>query len=233
MSTFLIAGLGNPGTEYEKTRHNIGFMAIDQLAKKHGISIQRLQSKALVGDGRIGEHKVILVKPQTFMNASGEAIGELARYYRIEHDHILVLVDDIDIHLGSLRIRPDGSAGTHNGLKSVIAKLPGTDFPRIRISAGRKPAYMDLADFVLSPFYADEIKILEEELKAAVSATEEFLCHGEEEAMNQWNGWIAPSVESYPPEKKEQIMKNEMLREKEAVIRRNAKSCKEETRSKE
>ena len=133
---YIICGLGNPGTEYEQTRHNMGFLTMDVLAYKLGIDIRKLKFRSLLGEGRIGTEKVILVKPQTYMNNSGEAVREIVAYYGIEPSRLIVVYDDIDLPVGDLRLREKGSAGTHNGMKSVVQQLGVTDFPRIRIGVG-------------------------------------------------------------------------------------------------
>ena len=162
---YIIAGLGNPGAKYEMTRHNAGFLAIDMLAMKQNKEIKRLKFHALTCDAEIEGKKCLLMKPQTFMNNSGEAIGEAAKFYKIPPQNIIVLSDDISLDVGKIRIRRKGSAGGHNGLKSIIAHLGSEDFPRVKIGVGKKPnAYMDLADWVLGRFP----KELEPQLKAAL-----------------------------------------------------------------
>ena len=149
---YLIAGLGNPGKQYENTRHNAGFMALDALADQLGTSIEEKKHKALCGKGLIGGEKVILLKPQTFMNLSGESIRAAADFYKVDPDHIIVIYDDISLEPGQLRIRKKGSAGGHNGIKSIIAHLGTQEFPRIKVGVGAKPDRMDLADYVLGHF---------------------------------------------------------------------------------
>ena len=162
---YIIAGLGNPGAKYEMTRHNAGFLAIDMLAMKQNKEIKRLKFHALTCDAEIEGKKCLLMKPQTFMNNSGEAIGEAAKFYKIPPQNIIVLSDDISLDVGKIRIRRKGSAGGHNGLKSIIAHLGSEDFPRVKIGVGKKPnAYMDLADWVLGRFP----KELEPQLKEAL-----------------------------------------------------------------
>ena len=129
---FLIVGLGNPGRRYQRSRHNIGFMVIDYLAESHSIPLSRVQEKAIVGDGYVAGQKVLLVKPQTFMNLSGESVGQLARFYRISPEHLLVVYDELDLPLGTIRLRQKGGAGGHNGMKSLIQHL-GNEFPRLRL----------------------------------------------------------------------------------------------------
>ena len=160
---YIVVGLGNPGAQYSNTRHNAGFIAIDALAEKYSVKIDRAKYKALTAEATIGGKRVLLMKPQTFMNLSGEAVGEAARFYKIEPSCVIVLSDDISLDVGKLRVRRKGSAGGHNGLKSINEHLGSEDYPRLKIGVGQKPhpAY-DLADWVLSAFSADELKKLAE-----------------------------------------------------------------------
>lgn len=184
---YYIVGLGNPGIQYENTRHNAGFITIDYLARKYSIDVRKIKFKSLIGQGVISGHKVILVKPQTYMNNSGEAIREIYKYFDFDHDKLIVIYDDIDIDFGSIRIRKKGSAGTHNGMKSIIYNLEFDDFPRIKVAVGKKPSYMDLANFVLSGFSKQEAKIIEEEVKFASDAIEMILEEGIEKSMSMFN----------------------------------------------
>lgn len=184
---YYIVGLGNPGLQYENTRHNAGFISIDYLARKYSIDVRKIKFKSLIGQGVISGHKVMLVKPQTYMNNSGEAIREIYKYFDFEHDKLIVIYDDIDIDFGSIRIRKKGSAGTHNGMKSIIYNLEFDDFPRIKVSVGKKPSYMDLANFVLSGFSKDEAKIIEQEVELASYAIEMILEEGIDKAMSMYN----------------------------------------------
>lgn len=184
---FLIAGLGNPGKEYENTRHNAGFMVLDALADKLGADISEKKHKGLCGKAVIGGEKVILLKPQTFMNSSGESIRAAADYYKIEPEDILVVYDDISLAPGQLRVRAKGSAGGHNGIKSIIAHLGTQEFPRIRVGVGEKPARMDLADYVLGHFSSEERKIMEDAVKEAAEAACEVVSDGIDQAMNHHN----------------------------------------------
>lgn len=184
---YYIVGLGNPGIQYENTRHNAGFITIDYLARKYSIDVRKIKFKSLIGQGVISGHKVMLVKPQTYMNNSGEAIREIYKYFDFEHDKLIVIYDDIDIDFGSIRIRKKGSAGTHNGMKSIIYNLEFDDFPRIKVAVGKKPSYMDLANFVLSGFSEQEVKIIEEEVKLASDAIEMILEEGIEKTMSMFN----------------------------------------------
>ncbi len=183
---YIIVGLGNPGKKYENTRHNIGFIAIDYFAEKYNIKINKIKHKALMGEGTIGGEKVILVKPQTFMNLSGESIREVMSYYKVPIENLVVIYDDIDIDVGNVRIRKKGSAGTHNGMKSVIYQLKEDNFPRVRIGVG-KDEKIPLMNFVLSAFPKDEMKLLED----AVDRTSKILVSIIEEnidlAMNKYN----------------------------------------------
>lgn len=184
---YYIVGLGNPGIQYENTRHNAGFITIDYLARKYSIDVRKIKFKSLIGQGVISGHKVMLVKPQTYMNNSGEAIREIYKYFDFDHDKLIVIYDDIDIDFGSIRIRKKGSAGTHNGMKSIIYNLEFDDFPRIKVAVGKKPSYMDLANFVLSGFSKQEAKIIEEEVKLASDAIEMILEEGIEKSMSIFN----------------------------------------------
>ena len=160
---YIIAGLGNPGKKYEGTRHNIGWQVMDELADKHRIRIMESRFKGLVGKGVIGGEKVLLLKPLTYMNLSGESIGEAVRFYKIdETSRLIVVSDDISLDVGQLRMRKKGSAGGHNGLKNIISHLGSEEFMRIRIGVGDKPAGSDLVDYVLGSFSKEEKKILDE-----------------------------------------------------------------------
>lgn len=184
---YYIVGLGNPGMQYENTRHNAGFISIDYLARKYDIDVRKIKFKSLIGQGVISGHKVMLVKPQTYMNNSGEAIREIYKYFDFEHDKLIVIYDDIDIDFGSIRIRKKGSAGTHNGMKSIIYNLEFDDFPRIKVAVGKKPSYMDLANFVLSGFSKNEAKILEEEIMLVGESIEMILEEGIDKTMSMYN----------------------------------------------
>lgn len=184
---YYIVGLGNPGMQYENTRHNTGFISIDYLARKYDIDVRKIKFKSLIGQGVISGHKVMLVKPQTYMNNSGEAIREIFNYFDFDHDKLIVIYDDIDIDFGSIRIRKKGSAGTHNGMKSIIYNLQFDDFPRIKVAVGKKPEYMDLANFVLSGFSKKEAKIIEEEVMLLSDAIEMILEEGIDKTMSIYN----------------------------------------------
>ena len=184
---YLIVGLGNPTKEYDKTRHNVGFSVIDVLADRYRIDISEKKHKALCGRGVIEGQKVLLLKPQTFMNLSGESIRAAADYYKIEPEEMIVIYDDICLDPGQLRIRLKGSAGGHNGIKNIIANLGTQDFPRIKVGVGAKPPRMDLADYVLSRFGAGEQKLMEEAFGEAAEAAVMMMTDGAERAMNHFN----------------------------------------------
>ncbi len=185
---FVIAGLGNPGEKYEKTRHNVGFDVIDVLADQYNINVRDKKCRALCGSGIIGGQKVLLVKPQTFMNLSGESIAAILKFYKLDPaSQLLVIFDDISLEPGKLRIRRKGSAGGHNGIKNIIALCGGEDFMRIRIGVGAKPADWDLADHVLGRFPKAERALVEEAMKDAADAAA-LLVKGEiDAAMNRYN----------------------------------------------
>ncbi len=183
----LIVGLGNPGRAHAFNRHNVGFMAVDKLALRAGIELRRVQSKAIVGSGRLADRPVILAKPQTFMNLSGEAVGALAGYYRIPPAAILVVYDELDIPFGVIRLREKGGAGGHNGMRSLIQHL-GNDFPRLRLGIGRPPGRMDAAAYVLQDFGRDELPLVSEMLTTAGEAIESFVRHGINLTMTRYNG---------------------------------------------
>ena len=186
--THIVAGLGNPGSDYAKTRHNAGFMAIDSIADSCGVKIDRLKFKALTAEVTVGGVRALLMKPQTFMNSSGEAIGEAASFYKIAPENIIVLHDEISFEPGMIRIRRKGSAGGHNGLKSIIAHLSSDAFPRIKIGVGQKPSPdYDLVSWVLGKFSADDILKLEGQFENIGSAVE-LMLHGKiDEAMNKFS----------------------------------------------
>ena len=184
---YLIAGLGNPTREYEKTRHNVGFEAIDILADKAGTTVTEKKHKALYGKGYIGGQKVILAKPQTYMNSSGESIRAAADYYKVDPEDILIVYDDISLAPGQLRIRAKGSAGGHNGIKSIIAHLGTQEFPRVKVGVGEKPSRMDLADYVLGHFSKEEQATMDDAVKEAADAVCEIVNVGIAQAMNDHN----------------------------------------------
>jgi len=183
----LIAGLGNPGREYAQTRHNVGFQIVTRLAETHGLNFSRMQNEALVAAGRIGDVRVVLAKPQTWMNESGKALGPLARFYKVEPARLLVVYDDLDIPAGTLRLRSEGGSGGHKGMRSVIEQRGGQDFPRLRVGVGRPPGRMDAADYVLQPFTRDEEILMDGARDRAIAAIECFLAEGIVAAMNRFN----------------------------------------------
>ncbi len=186
-SGYMIAGLGNPGRKYAKTRHNLGFMVIDRLAEKFQVDVGQNRFDNRFGTGTIEGIKVILTKPEAYMNRSGPPIAQLARYFKLNQDRILVIHDDIDIHSGQIKIKMKGGHGGHNGLKSIIDALGSGDFPRIRLGVGRPPAEMDAADYVLGKISAQEKAVTEEVLNTAVDAAVIILTHGIRTGMNRFN----------------------------------------------
>ncbi len=185
---FIIAGLGNPSAQYEGTRHNVGFDVIDRLSEKYNISVDSKKHKALVGKGVIAGQKVILAKPQTFMNLSGESIRSIVDYYKVDPElELLVIYDDISLDVGQLRIREKGSAGGHNGIKNIIANLGTQTFPRIKIGVGEKPKGYDLADYVLGHFSKSERELMEEGYEEAANAVEMILSGDIGGAMSRYN----------------------------------------------
>ncbi len=184
---YLIVGLGNPGDKYRYTKHNVGFMVLDYLSSANNISISKIKHKALLGEGLIGQEKVILAKPQTYMNLSGESVQELMHWYKGEISKLIVVYDDVDLAVGRIRIRRSGSSGTHNGMKSIIYILNTDKFPRIRVGIGKQPEYMDLGDYVLSKFSTEEIPLMEEAVKKSALAIEEIIKSDLSTAMNKFN----------------------------------------------
>ena len=185
---WLIVGLGNPGDQYENTRHNVGFRALDELAEIANVSVQKLKYKALTNTATVSGCKVLLMKPVTYMNLSGKAVGEAARFFKIPPEHVIVLSDDTSLPVGKLRIRKSGSAGGHNGLKSIIQHL-GTDaFPRVKIGVGEKPhPDYDMADWVLGKFPPADKKVIDEMVQKAAKAVEYYMKDGPEKAMGKFN----------------------------------------------
>lgn len=184
---YIIAGLGNPTSKYEHTRHNVGFEVIDRLAEEYHISVDTKKHRALIGKGVIGNQKVILVKPQTFMNLSGESIREVLEYYKVEPSELIVIYDDISLEPGQIRVRGKGSAGGHNGIKNIILHLATQNFPRVKVGVGEKPAHMDLADHVLGRFNREDGQLVEEAKNDAVKAVACILENDVETAMNAFN----------------------------------------------
>ncbi len=185
---FVIVGLGNPTREYENTRHNIGFMAIDALAEKYNISVLDCKHKALIGKGVINGYKVVLVKPLTYMNLSGEAVRAVIDYYKVDAEHELIVVyDDVSLDVGQLRIRKKGSAGGHNGIKNIISHLGSDVFLRIKIGVGEKPNGYDLADYVLGHFSKEELAVMKDSLEKVDGAVNLMLAGEVDKAMNDYN----------------------------------------------
>ncbi|MBQ1935598.1 MAG: aminoacyl-tRNA hydrolase [Clostridia bacterium] len=189
----LIVGLGNPGSEYQSTRHNMGFAAIDYISEKQGISVKKSKHQALIGEGTLGGERVVLVKPMTYMNLSGDAVSALARWYKVEPADILVIYDDMDLPVGQMRLRPSGSAGGHNGMKSIILRLSSDQFPRLRIGIGRRENN-DTIDYVLGKLNREEQEIQFKLLGDVCDAVVMFVQNGLEPAMNRYNR--KPSKES-------------------------------------
>ena len=186
---YLVAGLGNPGKQYDMTRHNIGFHTIDYIADELGVKIKKLKYKAIYGECDINGEKVLLVKPQTYMNLSGESISEFVKFFKIPTENVIIISDDIALETGRIRIRKKGSAGGHNGLKNIIYMLNSENFNRIRIGVGAPthPDY-DLKDFVLGRFTKEEIPVLEESIIKSYKAVVEIIKRGADSAMNKFNG---------------------------------------------
>jgi peptidyl-tRNA hydrolase, PTH1 family len=186
--TYILVGLGNPGRDYRNTRHNVGFMTLDVLCQGMNIKLTRMQSNALIGSGYIDERKVILAKPQTFMNLSGKAVSSLIKFYKIPLSQLLIIHDDIDLPFGTLRMRPGGGSAGQKGLASIIEQMGTQDFARLRIGVGRPPGQMSGADYVLQEFTVSEQALLKEILEKAAQAAQKFINLGLEQAMNQFNG---------------------------------------------
>lgn len=187
---YIIVGLGNPGKKYEDTRHNIGFKTIDALADKLNIKVNKMKFKGLVGEGRIAGEKVILLKPHTFMNNSGESVVEILNFYKLKPENLLVVVDDIDIEFAQLKIKKNGSAGTHNGLKSIVNLIGSKDFARFKIGVGKKHPNEDLASFVLSNFPSRDKKHIEDAVDACSESIIKTVTDGIDVAMNFYNNNI-------------------------------------------
>lgn len=186
---YIIVGLGNPGKKYENTRHNMGFIAVDLIAEEYGIKIEKLKFKALYGEGKIGNEKVILVKPQTFMNLSGESVREIMNFYKLPIENLIVIYDDIDIPTGTIRLRARGSSGTHNGMRNIIYLLNDDGFPRVRVGTGKMEGgkIEDLINYVTSGVSKEEVKPLEEALTKAAKSAADIVINGVNHAMNVYN----------------------------------------------
>ena len=190
---FLVAGLGNPGRQYRNTRHNIGFLVMDRIAERFGLSFARLQFRALVTDTRQAGQRMFLAKPQTYMNNSGQAVSALVKFYKIPLENVLIAHDDVDLPFGTIRIRPGGSSAGQKGIASIIASLETQDFPRLRMGVGRPPGSKVAAAYVLQEFSRSEEALLPEVLDRAAEAALTFVTNGLEIAMNRYNGVVDPS----------------------------------------
>ena len=183
----IIVGLGNPGKEYEKTRHNVGFRVLDKVADKLNIDVGKSKFKGLYGSKGMLDKKIILCKPQTYMNLSGDSVIELLNYYKADVSDLIVIYDDIDIDVGKIRIKPSGSPGTHNGMKDITKKIGSKDFIRVRIGTGKPTDGRDLADYVLGKFDKSEEKVIEDTIEKASEAVIEIVNYGVEKVMNKYN----------------------------------------------
>lgn len=183
---YIIVGLGNPGKKYENTRHNMGFQAIDRMAEEYGISVDKIKFKALVGEGRIAGQRVVLVKPQTYMNLSGQSVQEIMHFYKEDIENLIVIYDDLDIPAGKIRVRKKGSAGTHNGMRNIVQMLAEDGFPRIRVGIGGEKKG-DLIDFVIGGVSKSEMELLKEGVVQASKAAAAIVEKGIEKAMNEYN----------------------------------------------
>ncbi|WP_099950195.1 aminoacyl-tRNA hydrolase [Ezakiella peruensis] len=186
----IIIGLGNPGRQYEDTRHNAGFMVLDKFADKHGVDISKARFNALLGEAFVNGEKVVLVKPMTYMNNSGQAVGEVLNFYKPDLEDIIVVVDDIEIELGMLRIRAKNGKGTHNGLKSIFAHLKTDDYAKMKLGVGKFKRDMDLADFVLARPSKEDDEIIDDLIDRAVEALDEFTASPIDIVMNKFNGSV-------------------------------------------
>ncbi len=187
----MIVGLGNPGPAYRHTRHNFGFLALDELADELNVQVKRLKFKAMIGEGKFNDSKVVLVKPMTFMNESGRAVAPLLRYFKVPFSNLLVIHDDLDLPLGTLRLRPNGGTSGQRGMASIITQLGTQDFPRMRLGIGRPPGQMDPVDYVLKNFLPSENDLLAIILRTAVEASQNFINEGLTQTMNKYNGEVS------------------------------------------
>ena len=185
--TFLIVGLGNPGKDYRETRHNIGFMTVDRIAERLGITFTRTQSKALITDGRYLENRIYLAKPQTFMNASGQAVSALIKFYKIPLENFLVAYDDVDLPFETIRLKPSGGSAGHRGMKNIIQQLGTHEFPRLRLGVGRSYGSKQAADYVLKPFSKEESEFLSVNIDRAAEAALAYVTEGIHHAMTEFN----------------------------------------------
>ena len=206
--SWLVVGLGNPGTQYESTRHNMGFLAVDKLAQEENFRFSKLRFKAWTATWEVGGQKVLVMKPQTYMNLSGECIRQVMDYYKVDPSEFIVIYDDISLVPGGIRIRKKGSAGGHNGIKNIIAHLGTQEFPRVRIGVGEKPARMDLADYVLGHFPKEETETMTTAFKDGAAAVVDMMTEGVEAAMNHFNGAARgekEKLEKQKAERKEEV----------------------------
>ena len=185
--TFLIVGLGNPGKEYRETRHNIGFMTVDRIAERLGITFTRTQSKALITDGRYQGQRIYLAKPQTFMNASGQAVGALLKFYKIPYANLLIAYDDVDLPFETIRMKPSGGSAGHRGMKNIIQQIGTQNFPRLRLGVGRSYGPKQAADYVLKPFTKEEYEFLNVYIDRAAEAALVYTTEGIDQAMSVYN----------------------------------------------
>jgi PTH1 family peptidyl-tRNA hydrolase len=192
--SFLIVGLGNPGRDYQRNRHNAGFMFVTRLAEELNLSFSRVEMKALIAKGKIQGRQIILAKPQTYMNLSGQSVASLGRYYKVPMASLLVAYDDVDLPFGIIRLRPGGGSGGHNGMKSIIQSLGTQEFPRLRIGIDRPPGRMEAADYVLQDFSAFETEALDQIITRCVEAVLLFMDKGIDTAMNMYNGGVDDGV---------------------------------------
>jgi PTH1 family peptidyl-tRNA hydrolase len=188
---YLIAGLGTPGKEYENTRHNVGFMALDIIAEKTGAKINKVKFKGLLGETLIGKEKILLLKPLTYMNLSGQSVLDALNYYKVPLENLIIIYDDMDLPLGRLRIRPEGSGGGHRGMDSIIYQLSSDKFSRLRIGIGRPEGQKDAVGHVLGKFYGEEVEKIKSTVEAAAKAALLIVTDGVEQAMNIYNGFEA------------------------------------------
>lgn len=184
---YFIIGLGNPGKKYENTRHNVGFKIVDKLAAELSVERTQIKHKAIIGETKLADNKIYLIKPQTYMNLSGESLRSIVDWYKIPLEDLIIVYDDIDLELGKIRIRKKGSAGSHNGMRSIIYHLVDDGFPRVRVGIGKNPENFKLVDYVIGNFAKDEIKIIEQGIDEAVNAILSIIKLGIDEAMNKYN----------------------------------------------
>lgn len=197
---YIIIGLGNPTKKYDNTRHNAGFCVVDKIAKEYDIPLNKEKFKAVIGEGHIKGKKVLLVKPLTYMNLSGESLSSILKFYKFDEEeafeNVVIVYDDITLDVGKIKIKVKGSAGGHNGIKSIISHLGSTDFMRVKLGIGKKPPQMKLADYVLSKFLEEEMSDFEKGVDSAANSVVDILSLGVNSAMNKWNIKEKPTVEA-------------------------------------